>query len=821
MKRLLIHLLFLSCLFISCDIINEEQESPYLNVDYGEMPSDGITDKGGQIEIYIDSNYPWEIDADADWCSFTTYSGEAGNYTVTVTVDLNEDAQERSADIIVTNGELQKNLVLRQRGKKTILLSDSEVNLSYEASSFILAFETNADYYVEVASDCQDWLFVDAVKSMQKYEVKVLVSENTSTQSREGILNIVSEETSKSFKVIQDGAIPYITISTKEFNLSSSRSDVYVDLEYNIDVEMILPDVDWIYYDDRNSTSTFRHFVIYENDGYESRSAEILFRSEEHAISEIVTICQAQMDALIVTDEQYEVPYEGGDLNFTINTNNSSYKVDVSADWLEYLPSVKSLSEYELQFKVHPNDSETERRAYITITSGEAVRKIEVLQWPCTEYQDRAVLRKLYEDYGGESWAKYESWSGDLPIEEFYGVTTDGQGHVVRLILDGITVDDVDAVFDLTKLDYLEQIEVIGCEFDELLVSGSGNLNTMMISAKGYSRMGIDASRCVNLRTLSLTGSFEYIDISECISLTSFTLLGDNPFISNLNAKGCSNLKSIPSGSFDKIDLTGCGSITELYLSNCGLSTLLLEGCTGLTVLKCDSNWLETLDVSGFTKLMDLSCHTNRLRELNLRGCTSLTELVYVPKVTSSMTPSSVGLEKLMLDGCENMQSIRIEKCSLNSLDVSNFEYLQKLDCHRCDLEELNVAGCISLKELNCSLNNLTELNLSSCSLRTLACAYNEDLKLLNISKNDIGLLTNKVHVDNYYYGSQYPTKGVRCLEKIVLSESGRPDPEWVDCVRINSNDAKLAIVSGVQDYDLYYDIYHIEGWQYPELIYE
>lgn len=820
MKRLLcFHVLLFLGLCVSCDLVDEEQEAAYLHAEYVEIVSDYITDKGGKIEISVHSNRPWEIDADADWCNVAPDSGEAGSYIVSVSVEPNDGFQERSVDIIVTNGELQKKLALRQEEKNAILLSDSEVNVSYEETSFMLTFETNADYSVEIASDCQDWLFVDMVKSMQEYGMKVFVSENPWTEAREGIINIISEETSQSVKVIQEGAIPCIIISEKEFHLPSSISHVYLDLRYNVGIEMVLPEVDWIHYDEFNSTYSFKHFIISENSGYDSRSAEILFRSEEYGISEVVTIWQDQMDALVVADEQYEVSCDGGNLNFILNTNCDSFKVDVSADWLEYLPDVKSLSEYELQFKADPNDTETERKAYITITSGDLVQKIGVWQWPSAEYQDRAVLRKLYEDYDGASWANYESWGTDLPINQFYGVTTNGQGRVIKLILNGITIEDeLDAVFDFTKLDYLEHLEVSDCAIENFILSGSEHLNSMVISKKQYGSMGIDASRCVNLRNLSLNGYFSYIDISDCISLSSFTLSGDNPFIRNLNAKGCVNLRSIPSGSFTNIDLTNCRSITELYLSNCGLSTLCLEGCTGLTVLKCDTNWLETLDVSGFRDLVELSCHTNRLKELNLKGCVSLTGLVYLPRET----PSIVALEKLMLDGCENMQNIRLNRCNLNSLDVSNFKYLTELDCHRCGLEQLNVAGCTSLKELNCSLNNLTELNLSSCSLRTLACAYNEELKSLNISKNNISLLTNGwVYVDNYVYGHQYPTKGVRSLEKLVLSASSKPDPEWTDFVHIDNHDARLAIVSGVQDYELYRDLYHIDGWQYPEISYE
>ena len=47
---------------------------------------------------------------------------------------------------------------------------------------------------------------------------------------------------------------------------------------------------------------------------------------------------------------------------------------------------------------------------------------------------DRAALVALYEATDGENWENSANWGSEAPLEEWYGVITDG-GRVVRLIL--------------------------------------------------------------------------------------------------------------------------------------------------------------------------------------------------------------------------------------------------------------------------------------------------------------------------------------------------------------------------------------------------
>ena len=50
---------------------------------------------------------------------------------------------------------------------------------------------------------------------------------------------------------------------------------------------------------------------------------------------------------------------------------------------------------------------------------------------------DRAALLTLYNATGGPNWANNQNWASDEPLDQWYGVTTDGAGRVTELDLDG------------------------------------------------------------------------------------------------------------------------------------------------------------------------------------------------------------------------------------------------------------------------------------------------------------------------------------------------------------------------------------------------
>ena len=61
----------------------------------------------------------------------------------------------------------------------------------------------------------------------------------------------------------------------------------------------------------------------------------------------------------------------------------------------------------------------------------------ELLWFQSTAETDRQVLIELYRSTNGGAWTNNENWLSDKPVEEWYGVTTDGHGRVSELDLAG------------------------------------------------------------------------------------------------------------------------------------------------------------------------------------------------------------------------------------------------------------------------------------------------------------------------------------------------------------------------------------------------
>ena len=71
---------------------------------------------------------------------------------------------------------------------------------------------------------------------------------------------------------------------------------------------------------------------------------------------------------------------------------------------------------------------------------------------------DRDVLVALYRETDGPNWAAGTNWLSDRPLGEWYGVTTDADGRVIGLSLDGNRLYGTvpEALRDLSELAWLD-----------------------------------------------------------------------------------------------------------------------------------------------------------------------------------------------------------------------------------------------------------------------------------------------------------------------------------------------------------------------------
>ncbi len=76
--------------------------------------------------------------------------------------------------------------------------------------------------------------------------------------------------------------------------------------------------------------------------------------------------------------------------------------------------------------------------ATITATAGDASGTAQLT----VANSDRATLEAFYRATNGPNWVDSENWLTDAPLDDWYGVDTDGEGRVVRLVLEGTSNSD-------------------------------------------------------------------------------------------------------------------------------------------------------------------------------------------------------------------------------------------------------------------------------------------------------------------------------------------------------------------------------------------
>lgn len=116
--------------------------------------------------------------------------------------------------------------------------------------------------------------------------------------------------------------------------------------------------------------------IVKKNDTYEERSTTVTLQAGTAAKQ--ITVTQVQNNAILVAKQSYEVEAEGGELNFSINTN-VDFEMELSADWLRTNQS-RALEEVPLSFVIEANESKEPREATITLTADNVEQTIHIIQ---------------------------------------------------------------------------------------------------------------------------------------------------------------------------------------------------------------------------------------------------------------------------------------------------------------------------------------------------------------------------------------------------------------------------------------------------------
>lgn len=367
MKKWLILIALSLLVALSCKDITGGQDGPgqveyqiVLSINEAIIPAEG-----GSVELMVASSGGWELSGGLDWCIPSKTEGNTGD-KVQFLVLPNETDAERNAAFEFKCGDKTESFRIVQKQREALTLTSSRFEVGAEGGSICVSARSAAEVTFSIDEMASSWISPDQTKSDVSTDLFFIISPNDGIQKREGRITISSGYLSETVTVYQEGDKPSIVLSQTNFAIAQGGDTFKVEVSSNVDVEVMMPQSDWIRSADSKSISSFTFwFVVDENTGYDSRSAQIFFVNKANGLLEAVTVTQVQKNALVLSPESMSFEAEGG--YFTVKVlHNVDYEISISSDWVTNATSTKALATEELVFVVNPNSSPSARECMIT-----------------------------------------------------------------------------------------------------------------------------------------------------------------------------------------------------------------------------------------------------------------------------------------------------------------------------------------------------------------------------------------------------------------------------------------------------------------------
>ena len=620
-----------TCIFASCsDGGNEDpvtpptqkpevNDTPAITID-PTIQSSGLSFdvSASEKSITFSTTADWtlsiaETRSGTEWCTASPTSGGKGTATVKFKTTENTEAEDRSVAVTIKAGTASKTFTVTQKGADALLVTTTKYEVSQEGGEIEIEVKANIDYQMEISETSKSWITESASRALTTHKHIFNIAMNEDSGKREGQIIFKSGDKVETVKVYQAGGA-ILLLSQDEYTVSDAGEIISVDVKSNVEYGVQMPDVDWII-DEASSRAMSSHtlkYVIAPNEGYDRRSAEIIFYDKNSVLKDTLTVIQAQKDAIVISEKNISVAKEGGIVEVEVNTN-VNFEVQIPSDitWVSQTTS-RALVEKSIYLKVAENTGKESRKVEIVFINKEC----NISEQISIKQQGESKIEQQ-----GDMLVATISEAGTLKqlLGDYFPI-------IFSLKINGpINGDDI---YNLRKI-------LGGTEFSE---SEWGRLNTLDLSGakiveggdwyfKTYEYLYTSNNiigdnmfyRCKKLKHIILPenitsiGSFAFEGCESLISVeipSSVTSLGEYAF------DNCSSLNSvkIPDGVsiIKEGTFRGCSSLTLITLSKklTIIGNHAFTRCSSLTSIEIPAD-VETIGMSAFA-----SC--NSLKSVNI-----------------------------------------------------------------------------------------------------------------------------------------------------------------------------------------------------------
>lgn len=331
------------------------------------------------IGIRDDIDYTITIPDGVNWIH-ADENNNPGSRWLSYYVDENPAYEAREAKIIVTNKKNNKSdiVTIKQSPRNDIHLNKDTYYADTDGGFIDIDLQMTGTLSVEIPEEYRDWIkYVEPTRGMHSESIRLEIAAFEAGKERSGNViiksaNIDNTITERWINIIQSDAV---VVSEKEFNIDEWGGGFWINVREDLEYKVEIPkNINWIHPDANNDPkSHWLNYFVDSNPSYTSREAKIVVTNTKNKKSDIVTIIQAQKNAIVVETNRYSLNSKGGDIEVKIG-HNVEFDIEISTDWISQAQTqTKAQSQGfvndTLIFTIAPNTTLINRKGTIKFKS--------------------------------------------------------------------------------------------------------------------------------------------------------------------------------------------------------------------------------------------------------------------------------------------------------------------------------------------------------------------------------------------------------------------------------------------------------------------
>lgn len=374
----------LLCLFVmGCSSKSKDEPAPPApaEITISQM-SYIVSSSEQQITMDIKSTVGYSIFSDAPWCSVSSSYLKKGESSILIKLTENTSYDERKAHITVEGEGIKKSILVTQKQKDAILLSNSVIDVDAASQNCQIDLRANVQVNVAISEEGSAWIKPVATRGLYSHSFKFTVEENKSVDERSAEITFSSGSIKEKVTLRQKGAAPYVEVSPNRLSLEYRQQVVKVAVRSNTIFKIIEPRVEWMKILKEECTSEVLCLSVDSNLSEDERKASITLIDTKHGTETELVITQAgkEKDRIqLISGAEIRLTGGASEENIEFKTN-ADWSVSTEDYWIHPAPVRGKAGQQEVRVKVDSNTGPTERRGKVLFSAGTARLEVSVVQ---------------------------------------------------------------------------------------------------------------------------------------------------------------------------------------------------------------------------------------------------------------------------------------------------------------------------------------------------------------------------------------------------------------------------------------------------------